>query len=834
MKKRKRFISIKTKLLSIILPVVIVIMIVLTSLSYNVSKGVIQSNAQELLETSVKGQAAQIEAWLNQNLTSFQVEKRALEQMEFDEGQLQAYLNAYQGFDSNYPNGISLADTSGRIYQASTTQKVDLREPDENGNYVNNGNFSSDEDWADNEGWAFYTDLGGEAEVETADGAAVIHTKAEGTEDYSIQLVQPNIPMKKGATYQLSFDAYADTDRSMKVGISAPDHDYIRYFGDETVEVTATEQTFTYEFTMPEDDDSNGRLDFNLGAAGSTADICIRNVSIVKTDEPAGEPDEDSSQKVDVMELPWFRDGMTRVNMGFTDAYTNENGEQVISASGMLQVDSDDVYVLSAELSLDTVSIYVNSFVEMNGAESFLVNEKDLTILASRDTSLISRNINELDDDFMKGVAQRISSNELDMAEISGNISVFREVKGTDWMLVSFIPSKTVYQDLDRVRNIMALVGIISVLILTVLMERIVHIVIRPVKKLTNVIKSMTDGDFTVRSYTKSNDEIGAMGRCVEKFIDTMRSMISSINGVSDTLHEQADSSRDVSGQMFSASKMQNQSMKELNQTIENLSISVSGIAESATTLAGVVADTKKNGDGVNSKMQETVDVSRKGKQAMQEVSEAMCSINSSVQKLQSAIEEVDRASEEITNITKVIGSIAEETNLLSLNASIEAARAGEAGRGFAVVASEIGKLAQTSVGSVQDIDKLVMEIKTSIGDVVNQANDSVENINSSSVLIQNAAETFDVIFGNIAVVDELVQGMIQKVIHVESVAVDVAAISEEQAASSQEILNSSDILVKQANNLIANSETVAKESEDLTASAEELAAQMGNFKIQG
>ena len=674
MKKRETFVSIKTKLLSIILPVVVMIMVVLTGLSYHVSKDVIQSNAQELLKTSVKGQAAEIEAWLNQNLTSFQVEKRALEQMEFEEQQLQAYLDAYYGFDSNYPNGICLANADGRIYQASASKKISLHETDEDG-----------------------------------------------------------------------------------------------------------------------------------------------------LDRPPG---------LDVTQLEWFRDGMTRVNMGFTDAYTNADGEQVISACGMLRGVSEEVYGLSADLSLDAVSIYVNSFVKMDGAESFLVNQKDDSILASRDTSLISRKINELDDDFMKEVARRISSNEPGITEICGNISVFEKIEGTEWILVSFIPSKMVYQDLDRVRNIMVLFGIVSVLILTVLMERIVHIVIRPVKKLTDVIKSMTDGDFTIRSCTKSNDEIGAMGRCVEKFIDTMCGMISSINGVSTTLHQQADSSRDVSGQMFSASKMQNQSMKELNQTIQNLSVSVSGIAESATTLADVVAETKKNGDGVNSKMQETVDVSKKGRQAMQEVSQAMQSINQSVEKLQSAIEEVDKASGEITHITKVIGNIAEETNLLSLNASIEAARAGEAGRGFAVVASEIGKLAQTSVGSVQHIDKLVLEIKNSIGDVVSQANDSVENINSSSVLIENAAETFDVIFGNIAVVDELVQGMMQKVVHVESVAVDVAAISEEQAASSQEILNSSDILVRQANRLIANSETVAKESEDLTASAEELAAQMGNFKI--
>ena len=119
MKKGKRFISIKTKLLSIILPVVIVIIVVLTGLSYSVSKDVIEQNAHELLETSVKGQAAKIEAWLDRNLTSFQVEKQALERMEFDKEQMQAYLDAYYNFDSNYPNGICLADTQGRLHQSS-------------------------------------------------------------------------------------------------------------------------------------------------------------------------------------------------------------------------------------------------------------------------------------------------------------------------------------------------------------------------------------------------------------------------------------------------------------------------------------------------------------------------------------------------------------------------------------------------------------------------------------------------------------------------------------------------------------------------------------------
>ena len=329
-----------------------------------------------------------------------------------------------------------------------------------------------------------------------------------------------------------------------------------------------------------------------------------------------------------------------------------------------------------------------------------------------------------------------------------------------------------------------------------------------------------------------NSDEIGIMSRCVEKFITTMRGMIVSIDKVSHTLHEQADNSKKVSNEMFDASRKQNQSMKDLNMTVEQLSISVNEIARSATTLATLVAETKEDGDGMNGRMRATVSISQKGKEVMQDVDTAMQRIDSSVRQLQHAIDEVGNVSGEITNITRVIGDIADETNLLSLNASIEAARAGAAGKGFTVVASEIGKLAQTSMESVKHIDTLVMEIQRLIGDVIDQANGSVESISSSSALIGNAVTTYDTIFENIVVVGELAQQMIQKVEQVEDVARNVAAISEEQAASSQEILSSSDILVEQADGLMSNSGSVAKESEELTASARELESQIKMFQV--
>ena len=161
-------------------------------------------------------------------------------------------------------------------------KQVTLREPDANGNYINNGDFSVKEDLTDETGWKFVTALEGEAAASIDDNTMTIKTTKEGTVDYSVQLVQPNLPFEKGATYQVQFDAYASADREIGIDVKAPDHGYMSYMPHQDAKLTTKKQTYTYTFKMGESSDANGRLEYNMGAKGSTADIYISNVSVKK------------------------------------------------------------------------------------------------------------------------------------------------------------------------------------------------------------------------------------------------------------------------------------------------------------------------------------------------------------------------------------------------------------------------------------------------------------------------------------------------------------------------------------------------------------------------
>lgn len=264
-------------------------------------------------------------------------------------------------------------------------------------------------------------------------------------------------------------------------------------------------------------------------------------------------------------------------------------------------------------MTLDRISIIVNSFIEMDDAQTFLVDKNSGTILADRDSSLISQKLGASgQSSFYQDMAQRINDQNYDFTTIDGEMTVSQEVQGTDWILVSYIPKSTVLADLVALRTRMIVIGVICIILLCVLIERMTHVVVKPVKEMTNVITQMASGDFTVSVNPRGNDEIAVMGYSVQHFIESMKQMITQIGQVSQILSEQAQSSKSVSTELNSATEIQSRSMGELNSTVDQLAVSVNEIAENATQLAGVAADTKKDSDVVDVKMRETVEVSEK------------------------------------------------------------------------------------------------------------------------------------------------------------------------------------------------------------------------------
>ena len=186
---------------------------------------------------------------------------------------------------TNFDNAEFLIDYV-RVYQKDaydtnvTKPPMTFRDPLADGNYIRNGDFSVAEDLTDDIDWKFLLFYEGVGQAEIKDGEMIITSSNCGTEEYSVQLVHPDIAMYKGHKYRITFDIRADEARKCIVCISAPNAGWIRYFPDTSIDLTTEWQTFTFEFEMKEKDDNNGRLEFNMGKHGDTATIHLTNVRV--------------------------------------------------------------------------------------------------------------------------------------------------------------------------------------------------------------------------------------------------------------------------------------------------------------------------------------------------------------------------------------------------------------------------------------------------------------------------------------------------------------------------------------------------------------------------
>ena len=499
-------------------------------------------------------------------------------------------------------------------------------------------------------------------------------------------------------------------------------------------------------------------------------------------------------------ETTWYQEGLGHDKFAFGDPYVDAlTGSYIVTASRYVE--------------------------KLNG-----------TVLAHKDADLVGKKAEECGDTLYEEIFTDISAGNVTKNIYTSNQGTYmvniQNINGTNWYLVARGLEKNIFADIIRLQMILTVVGVVTLLVIGIVMVAVIRRITNPIQKLTGTIVAVTEGDFTTDIEVKGNDEVTVMAGNMKEFLAGMRQILSSIITISNKIDDQAKASNQVSSDLHDSAVGQADAMEQMRTTLEELVKSINVIAENATTLAQVVADTNEAGSEALQNIENTISEASEGKNGMTSVTKSMDDVKGSMQVLGKSIGDVGAAAVKINEITGTIRGIADETNLLALNASIEAARAGEAGKGFAVVATQIKNLAENSGEAADEISSLIDSVTSLIEETVNQSGRSTEQINESATAVFAAAEQFNNIYESIEQTNRIVQGMIEKVHEVNDVASNMAAITEEQSASAEEIEATAVSIQELADIVSENSADVQKDSKELENTAGTLKEHISRFTI--
>lgn len=538
-----------------------------------------------------------------------------------------------------------------------------------------------------------------------------------------------------------------------------------------------------------------------------------------------------------LVERDWYVDGKDNEKLAFGEPYYDSmTGQICVSAS--VHVDYPQATrVLATDVYLDYVVGLIGNISAQSELETFLVTKEGQMIIAHPNTEMLAVTLDaEGIDSLYANISTALAAGKEGIITLNGNQGKYyasmSPVESTDWYLVSYVPEKTVLSDLRQMEMIMAVIAIAAAIVLLFGVLSVMNRVVKPVAKVTDVIGKIAEGDFSQNLETKGNDEIARMSKNMQMFITQMRSTISEISHTADWLSKQSVENEKVSDSLKNASNNQAQAMEVLGDMVEQLSVAAEGVSNQMEQLAELVQTTLVEGETADGLMKESVVVSKNGKHDMENINTGMININTSIATLSEQISRVGTTTEQIGNMVNMIIDIAEETNLLSLNASIEAARAGEAGRGFAVVAEQIGKLAANSSVAADDISKLTEEIQNTVQQAVVQMESSVTEVQKNVGIVTGATQTFEELYGKVSETSNRVEQMIDAIEQVDTVAKQMKQITRSQVEATEQITQSAEELSRHTRNVTEDSHTVASGAEGLKKESMELMEHMKKFTI--
>ncbi|NPV29610.1 MAG: methyl-accepting chemotaxis protein [Firmicutes bacterium] len=370
----------------------------------------------------------------------------------------------------------------------------------------------------------------------------------------------------------------------------------------------------------------------------------------------------------------------------------------------------------------------------------------------------------------------------------------------------------TVYfkMGVEFARNLL-LFGLAGVLLVVLVAWFFAGYICRPIQKLAAAMEQAQEGDFTVRTNFKPQDELGFLGQQFDRMLAMLSQLLQKVVATGQDL--------------FSSAQQLSQGAEEAAKVTEQIAATIEQVATGADNQAKSVDETSNrikemikqvqqvdlNSQTVASASEQAGKAAEGGKEAITRAVTQMQTISETVNRSAQTVRNLGERSQEIGQIVSVITGIADQTNLLALNAAIEAARAGEQGRGFAVVADEVRKLAEQSAEAAKQISVLIKEIQGETEKAVQAMEAGTGEVQQGIKVVEEAGIAFSEInraINNVAArISEVFQAtreMIQSADQAAAAVENIASISQETAASAEE---------------------VAAATEEQTATMEELAA---------
>ena len=328
----------------------------------------------------------------------------------------------------------------------------------------------------------------------------------------------------------------------------------------------------------------------------------------------------------------------------------------------------------------------------------------------------------------------------------------------------------------------------------------------KPVKNLIDRIKDIAEGegDLTQRIEIKSDDEIGQLGHWFNQFVQRIHDVIVT---VSQSTNEVASAATEIAA---TADEMSH-GMQEQSTQVTQISAAVEQMSASIIEVARKSADASDNA-------QQSGDAARNGGEIVSGTIEEMQAISDAVDGSARSVQELGKRGEQIGQIVATINDIADQTNLLALNAAIEAARAGEHGRGFAVVADEVRKLADRTTQATEEIGESITAIQTETTQAVDRMSAGSEQVQAGVSKATEAGTALTQIVSNAAAVADMIQS--------------IAAATEEQSTTSEEVARNLETITGISAAAKQGTDQAATASQQLSCKAEELLRLVGSFKV--